>query len=520
MSKYTRNQAILSKIETTYGSDPTPTLANGLLIGTPNFSVNGRKVDRDFLRGTFSKFGHIVGEKTTNVKFSTELKGSGVVGTAPQFAPNLRACGLRQDNITAFKFTNASGTFIVDEIVTGGTSNCICKLEAIMDDHLMLDVATVDLTVDSTTGFAVGSIVTGDKSGATGKIIQIPDATSLILSQVTGTFNTNDDNLADGTTGATANVGAVGAVAAPQGDETLTGGTSGATCDGDFAAEADLTISNVVGTFVVGETVTATPSGGIGVILSLPDATSMYLITLAGGPITDADVLTGGTSGATADCDGNLSSGIDVYQPGFMWEPRSRDFESCAQYFFVDGIKFSMLGCRGTCDIDLTVGDYPKLNLDMTGNFAVPSDTALGGTPTVNENAPPQVLGVDLEIGDFATPVAEKLTFDFSTTVSPKRSLREADGIAEIAITGRDPKGTIDPDVETLATFNPWTIWDNATKVTVKAAVGATYGNRLLLYAAECQFDNPTFQDRDGVQKYNIPFVPTGSDNEVKLFIF
>ena len=520
MSKYTRNQAILSKIETTYGSDPTPTLANGLLIGVPTFSVNGREVTRDFLRATFSQQGSIVGEKTCNVKFPTELKGSGVVGQIPQFAPNLRAAGLRQENILAFLFNSLAGVFTVGEIVTGGTSSCVCVVEAKTATHLFLDVGQIDLTVTSSANFAVGEIVTDGTSAATGKIIQIPDATSIVLSQVSGTFGVH--TVTGGSTGTSTAASVVTALDPPVEDETLTGASSGATCDSNYDSivACSLTVDDSSG-FEIGETLTGNDSGANAAIVYIPDGTTIYVGTVSDGPFTtDDDAAEGGTSGATCAISSVDATGFNVYQPGWMWEPRSKDFESCTQYFFADDIRFRMLGCRGNADMDFSVGGYPILNLDMTSKYTAPTDTAIGGTLTVDENAAPQVLGVDLQIGDFATPVAERLTIDYANNVAQKRSMRESDGIKAINVTGRNSAGSIDPDVESLSTFNPWTTWDASTKVCIFADVGSSYGNRVLVFANESQFKNPTFADKDGVMAYNIPFMPTGSDNEVKLFIY
>lgn len=98
MSRLTRNAAILAKIETTYSIDAAPTgAANAILVGnisaTPLAASNvGRDIIRPYLGGSEQ----LVGTKSVELSFDVELQGSGTAGTAPAFAPLLRACGFAE----------------------------------------------------------------------------------------------------------------------------------------------------------------------------------------------------------------------------------------------------------------------------------------------------------------------------------------------------------------------------------------------------------------------------------------
>lgn len=95
MSRKTRNTIILAKIETTQGTDATPTgAANALLITEPSYTLNNEPVDRDLLRGYMGASEQLSGARNVQISFSVEVSGSGTAGTAPAYDALLRACGM------------------------------------------------------------------------------------------------------------------------------------------------------------------------------------------------------------------------------------------------------------------------------------------------------------------------------------------------------------------------------------------------------------------------------------------
>jgi len=92
-----RKKYILVKIESTYGTDPTPAAINAILTsGLQRSMYEGPTVTRDLDRATLG------GDETVNtapycmVEFSVELAGSGTAGTAPAYGALLRACGFAE----------------------------------------------------------------------------------------------------------------------------------------------------------------------------------------------------------------------------------------------------------------------------------------------------------------------------------------------------------------------------------------------------------------------------------------
>lgn len=87
-------RVLLAKIESTYGTDSVP------VVGTDALDASNVKVrevpdilERDVVRGDLSPIAPVVGQKKMEITFSTELKGSGALGTAPAIGDLFQACG-------------------------------------------------------------------------------------------------------------------------------------------------------------------------------------------------------------------------------------------------------------------------------------------------------------------------------------------------------------------------------------------------------------------------------------------
>lgn len=95
MARYARNQAILAKVETTYGTDITPTGgSNAILVsGLQANALAATNVDRDLIRAYLGGSEQLVGSNYIEVSFDVEFQNGGTAGTAAAWDPLLQACG-------------------------------------------------------------------------------------------------------------------------------------------------------------------------------------------------------------------------------------------------------------------------------------------------------------------------------------------------------------------------------------------------------------------------------------------
>jgi hypothetical protein len=115
MGRLIRKTAILAKVETTYGTDSVPTgAANAILVSNASFSLAYNNVERNFIRPYFGGSGQLAGTRFVECSFEVELANSGTAGTAPAWAPLLRACGMAESLLSTpsrVEYTPVSATF-------------------------------------------------------------------------------------------------------------------------------------------------------------------------------------------------------------------------------------------------------------------------------------------------------------------------------------------------------------------------------------------------------------------------
>jgi hypothetical protein len=102
MPQLTRKRVVLAKIETTYGTDPTPTGgSNAIQVSNLNVTpIAANMVGRDIIRSFLGESDQLVADRHVEIDFEVEMQGSGALGTAPAYGPLLRACGM-SETITA-----------------------------------------------------------------------------------------------------------------------------------------------------------------------------------------------------------------------------------------------------------------------------------------------------------------------------------------------------------------------------------------------------------------------------------
>ncbi len=109
-----RKQLILAKLESTYGTDasPSPT-TDAFEVINPEIRFPNKLVEREIFKQTLSKEGAVVASLSAEITFSVELKsnGSSHNGTAPRVGALLQACNMAE-SITAESSPGAGDGYV------------------------------------------------------------------------------------------------------------------------------------------------------------------------------------------------------------------------------------------------------------------------------------------------------------------------------------------------------------------------------------------------------------------------
>jgi hypothetical protein len=108
MPLLTRKRLILLESEGTYGTDPTPTGADAVLVRDLNIvPLQSDVVSRDLVRPYLGASEQLLANTHVECTFSVELAGSGTAGTAPRYGKALLGCGMSETVVAATSVTYA-----------------------------------------------------------------------------------------------------------------------------------------------------------------------------------------------------------------------------------------------------------------------------------------------------------------------------------------------------------------------------------------------------------------------------
>lgn len=117
MGRLIRKTAILAKLETVYGTEPSPApsgSSDAVLVSNASFSISYTNVNRDLIRATLGGSEQLAGTRFVECSFDVELANSGTAGTAPAWSSLLQACGFAEAQLTTparVEFTPVSASF-------------------------------------------------------------------------------------------------------------------------------------------------------------------------------------------------------------------------------------------------------------------------------------------------------------------------------------------------------------------------------------------------------------------------
>jgi hypothetical protein len=110
MPKQSRIQLLLAKIESSYGTLPSPAPAGSDAILVRNLEatpLEAMMLERETVQPYLGSRPSLMVDKRVKITFEIEVSGSGTAGTAPKYGPILRACGLSQTIVADTSVTYA-----------------------------------------------------------------------------------------------------------------------------------------------------------------------------------------------------------------------------------------------------------------------------------------------------------------------------------------------------------------------------------------------------------------------------
>jgi hypothetical protein len=209
---------------------------------------------------------------------------------------------------------------------------------------------------------------------------------------------------------------------------------------------------------------------------------------------------------------------VIVATTSVTYNPISTAHESVSIYWYIDGVLFKLIGCRGTWQYKLNANGIVVIEFTMTGLFTAPSAAALP-TPTYGTQLTqiPQVATTEntptFSIGAWNAAVLRSFSFNAGNDVTYRGLIRRT----QILIPSSDERAEFQIEMEPLATFNPFTLADAGTTSAVSLVHGVGAGKIATLSIPNLQILNPgDLQQQDGIAEYQLrgKCLPGASGND------
>ncbi|MGH7260868.1 MAG: hypothetical protein ACREI9_09325 [Nitrospiraceae bacterium] len=171
-----------------------------------------------------------------------------------------------------------------------------------------------------------------------------------------------------------------------------------------------------------------------------------------------------------------------------------------------NGKRYQIRGARGTCKYVGKDGDPGVFEFTFSGVHDGATDQALLTGTGLETVLPPALLTAAFTIAAFAAKV-QGLSFDVGNRVAMRSDINKAEGFFSALITGRDMKGSVDPEEELATAHDFWTRWKAGTTGVLTWKHGATAGNICTFSAPVCQYVKGAIGDRDGIATVGLDFM-------------
>jgi len=200
------------------------------------------------------------------------------------------------------------------------------------------------------------------------------------------------------------------------------------------------------------------------------------------------------------------------------YQPASTGIPSLTMACYEDGVIKKLKGCRGTVKFNGESGGVIKAAFEFSGVLDGTIDGAML-TPTYESTIPPTLLNTPLTF-DAYTARAQSFEINLAAAVSIMEDITKAEGYAVGVIIGRNPTGSINPEMVTIATYDYFGKYKSAAFISlVIGKIGSVQYNRFKFTAPKMQITAVSDGDRNGVAvaDLSVLFARNAGDDEIVL---
>lgn len=185
-------------------------------------------------------------------------------------------------------------------------------------------------------------------------------------------------------------------------------------------------------------------------------------------------------------------------------------------------VRVGMRGVGGSCKLRMRIGEPPMMDFVLFGSHDAGDSDLLSQADSLNtithETAIPGIFhGVNLLWDSFAA-ITDNIEIDFGQTVAEVSSVSATNGIKNFAVTGWEPKITIDPEMSAVGDYNWISKLCAGTEVAVtfthaQASAGGVNARSFAVSMPKVQIEALTVGERNGIKTFGVTAALNGSAN-------
>lgn len=175
--------------------------------------------------------------------------------------------------------------------------------------------------------------------------------------------------------------------------------------------------------------------------------------------------------------------------------------------------QYKLAGCQGNMKLSFKSGLPFMASFVMQGAWVAPADSSDLTPPTWQTSVPYSFLNPAMTFQGTSALAFEAFEMDMGNAVSIRPNANSASGVLTAQITNRRVTGTVDFELEKLATFNIWTkVGANTTGAIAMTPVGSA-GNLIAISIPKMRFTEPGFGARNDVATTPVKYEALRSAN-------
>lgn len=193
-----------------------------------------------------------------------------------------------------------------------------------------------------------------------------------------------------------------------------------------------------------------------------------------------------------------------------LYKPASTSIPSGTIGLYMDGVLYTLAGCRGTWSLSNPAAGPGKFSFTFSGMFVSKTDVAVPSC-TYDSTRPPIFKGGYMLIDRVAAAMAT-FSLDNGNQVIYPENPNADEGFDPSIITERSMTGSVDPQATLVATRDIMTAMRNGTQQIIHARWGSSAGNRVGITIPTALYTANDPGDRQGIMTEQTNFSCIGQD--------